>query len=101
MEHLLLALTYNKGELMYNKKYIVEKIEEFDHHNSLYENVEGCNCYLAYFNVGERGWFLYEEPDWFSTPHRVHTSEVKDVEYTDDKVVVTTRNTKLTFKLIK
>lgn len=87
---------------MYNKKYILEKIEEFNHHNSIYEGVEGSVCYLAYLNVGERGWFLFVETNgWYEYAHRIHTSVIRDVEYTDNQVIVTTRNTKLTFTLIK
>ena len=85
---------------MYNKKYRLDKVEEFNRHNPIYDDAEGCTCYLAYLNVGERGWFLYEENDWFSTPHRIHTSIVKDVEYNDNQVVVETQNTRLTFGLI-
>lgn len=86
---------------MYNKKYRVEKIEQFGRYNSIYEDMEGCVAYIAYLNVGDRGWFLYEQDDWFNTPHRIHTSTVNNIEYTDDLVIVTTNNTKLTFKLIK
>ena len=86
---------------MYNKKYILEKIEEFNTHNSIYDDIEGKTCYLAYLNVGERGWFLYEDGDWFSTPHRIHTSVIKDVKYTrGNQIIVMTQNTKLTFTLI-
>lgn len=88
---------------MYNKKYILEKIEEFHRHNPLYDNMEGCRCYLAYLDAGERGWFLYHrEGEWPNYwPHRVHTSVVKDVQYSDDAVIVTTLNTRFTFKLDK
>lgn len=89
---------------MYSKKYKLEKIEEFHRHNPIYDNMEGALCYLAYFKKGERGLFLYQvlDLDWFDAfPHRVHTSIVKDVEYTDDTVIVTTMNTRFTFKLIK
>ena len=88
---------------MYNKKYIIEKIEEFNEHNFVYEDVEGSICYPAYFNVGERGWFLYETrglESWFTSAHRIHTSVVKSVEYFDDKIIVETQNTRLTFKLV-
>lgn len=84
---------------MYNKKYRLEKVEEFNHHNPMYEDAEGKVCYLAYLNIGERGWVLWENNDWFSMVHRIHTSIVKDVEYTDNQVIVTTQNTKLTFTL--
>ena len=93
---------------MYNKKYVLEKIEEFGEHNSIYDDIEGNICYPAYFNVGERGWFLsIEDRGWGEYAHRIHTSTVKDVEYFDnmeyenDSIVVTTRNTRLTFTLIE
>lgn len=86
---------------MYNKKYILEKIEEMNGHNDIYDDVEGKTCYLAYLNVGERGWFLWEDNDWFSTVHRIHTSVIKNVEYTrGNQIIVTTQNTKFTFTLI-
>ena len=84
---------------MYNKKYRVEKIEEFNKHNPIYEGVEGSTCYLAYLNVGERGWFLYES-NWWEATHRIHTSVIQSVVYADDKIFVTTQNTKFTFVLI-
>lgn len=85
---------------MYNKKYKLEKIEEFGRPNYIYLEMRGCVCYLVYLNVGERGWFLYEANDWDSYPHRVHTSTIKEVEYTDNQVIVTTNNTRLTFTVI-
>lgn len=87
---------------MYNKKYRLEKIEEMNKHNSIYDDAEGSVCYLAYLNIGERGWFLREDDDWFfGEAHRIHTSTVKDVVYTDKQVFVETRNTKFTFTLIE
>ena len=86
---------------MYNKKYCLEKIEEFNRHNPIYDGIEGRICYLAYLNSGERGWFLYEDNDWFGMAHRIHTSTIKDVEYTrGNQVIVTTQNTKFTFTVI-
>lgn len=87
---------------MYNKKYRLEKIEQFNRPNYIYLEMEGRLCYLVYFNVGERGWFLYETGDMFDDiPHRVHTSTVKNVEYTrGNQVIVTTQNTRFTFTLI-
>lgn len=86
---------------MYNKKYILEKIEEFNGHNHTYDDMQGSVCYLAYFNVGERGWFLQEIENYYGySTHRIHTSIVKDVEYLEDKVIVRTKNTRLTFKLV-
>lgn len=88
---------------MYNKKYVIEKIEEFGDHNFIYDGVEGRIAYPAYFNVGERGWFLWiEECEWFGElAHRIHTSTIKNVEYTrGNQIIVTTRNTKFTFTLV-
>lgn len=91
---------------MYNKKYILEKIEEFNGHNYIYDNMEGCVCYPAYFNVGERGWFLIEPAFSFDTVHRIHTSVVKSVNYyqnaqlSSDYIAVETQNTRYIFRLI-
>lgn len=86
---------------MYSKKYILEKIEEFNHHNPIYDGVEGRIAYPVYFNAGERGWFLWiEDSGWYEYSHRIHTSIVKNVEYFDSYFIVTTQNTKFTFKLI-
>lgn len=92
----------NKKESnMYNKKYRVEKIEEFNRHNPIYEGMEGCVCIPAYLHVGEHGWFLYFRDDWFDQwPHRVRTSIVQEVEYADDTIIVTTENTRFTFRSI-
>lgn len=85
---------------MYSKKYCLIKIEELGEHNPIYDDVEGRVCYLAYLNIGERGWFLWETDDWFNTTHRVHTSTINNVEYKDNWVFVETNNTKFTFALI-
>lgn len=83
---------------MYSKKYLLENIEEFNGHNYVYDEAENSTCYLAYLKVGERGWFLYED-DWFGC-HRMHTSTIQNVEYNDDKIIVETKNTRLTFRLL-
>lgn len=86
---------------MYNKKYILEKIEEFNGHNHIYDDMEGRICHPAYFNVGERGWFLWIEDGWFDGfAHRIHTSTVKDVKYVDDTIIVETQNTKFVFRVV-
>lgn len=86
---------------MYNKKYIIEKIEESNGHNSIYDGVEGRLAYPAYFDVGERGWFLWIEDGWFyEFAHIIHTSTVKNVEYVDDAIIVKTRNTKFVFRMV-
>ncbi len=93
-----LSIENERGINMYNKKYYLEKIEEFGKHNFIYDNVEGSVCYLAYLNPGERGWFLYIEDDgWYEHAHRIHTSTIKTVEYVDHGVIVKTQNTKFTF----
>ena len=87
---------------MYDKKYIIEEIEEFNEHNDLYDNIKGSICYPAYFKVGERGWFLYESDYWYNMKaNRVCTTEIKSVEYIDDMIIVVTQNTKFTFRLVK
>ena len=86
---------------MYSKKYILEKIEEFNGPNPMYEDMEGVICYPAYFRPGERGWFLYEQKYGSAFPHRVHTSVIKDIEYVDGGIIVTTQNTRFTFGVIK
>ena len=85
---------------MYNKKYKLEKIEQHNKQNPIYEDMEGCTCYLAYLRPNERGWFLYIQDDWFDpTPHRVHTSVIQYVAYNGDTVTVRTTNTTFTFRL--
>lgn len=84
---------------MHNKKYRLEQLEEFNGHNPLYDNVRlGCICYLAYLMIGERGWFMYETGDPYDPPHRIHTSTIYDVKYRGELVVVTTHNTRFTFR---
>ncbi len=86
---------------MYNKKYRIEKIEELNGHNSIYDDVEGSIAYPAYFNIGERGWFLYIENGLYELAHRIHTSVINNVEYAEDgNIIVTTQNTKFTFTLV-
>ena len=85
---------------MYSKKYRLTNIIT-ENYNPIHEGLLEKICYLAYFNVGERGWFLYRTNDWFDSADRVHTSVVKNIDYTDDQVVVTTLNTKYVFELIK
>ena len=84
---------------MYSKKYRLEKIEEFNKHNPIYDDIEGSVCYPAYFNVGERGWFLWVENDWIGA-HRIHTSTVKNVVYANDVIIVETKNTRFLFRVI-
>lgn len=88
-----------KEKDMYDKRYIVESIEEFGGHNPIYEDMEGCIAYPAYLKVGERGWFIYKARDYFDTVHKVHLSPVKRVQYLEDQIIVTTKNTQLTFRV--
>lgn len=88
---------------MYSKKYRLTKLEEFGRHNPIYDEADGSVCYLAYLNPGERGWFLFEKftDEYWYIPHRVHTSVIQDVDYSQDgMVVLTTENTKFTFERI-
>lgn len=83
---------------MYDKKYRLDKIEEFNRHNPMYDDAEGKVCYLAYLYVGRRGLFLWQDNDHdYKIPHRVSTSVIENVEYADNKVIAITKNTKLTF----
>lgn len=87
---------------MYSKKYRCSKIDS-KRDNPYHDAIVGSVCYLAYLNIGERGWFLYEAHDWygFSSAHRIHTSVIKNVQYINsNQVVVTTENTKYVFDLI-
>lgn len=84
---------------MHDKKYRLKTIEEFNLHNDIYDDMEGCICYLAYLKVGERGWFLCETPYGFSA-HRVHTSIIDRVYYWDSEIIVETQNTRFTFVMI-
>lgn len=84
---------------MYSKKYRIEKIEEFNGHNSMYDNAPGCICYPAFLKIGERGWLLYEvklEDEWIAWPHRLHLSVIQNVDYSANQIVITTENTRLT-----
>lgn len=83
---------------MYSKKYRLEKIEEMNIPNPIYLDMLNATCYPAYFKVGDRGWFLFE--DYYGSAHRIHTSTVKEVICTDSQLFVTTRNTKFTFTVI-
>lgn len=87
---------------MFNTKYRLVEIADRKRYNPLYEDAEGSICYLAYFKVGERGWFLYEvEDDFFAPAHRMHTSEVQSVEFTDNGgVIVKTKNATYKFAVI-
>lgn len=86
---------------MYSKKYVLEKIEEFNGHNYIYDDMVGCVCHPAYFRVGDRGWFLYKHDDFFDRAHRIHTSTVQSVDYTDDSIILETNNTRFLFRLIE
>lgn len=87
---------------MFDAKYRLTEIADRKRYNPLYEAAEGSVCYLAYFKTGERGWFLYEVDDDFLAPvHRMHTSEVQNVEFTENGgVIVKTKNATYKFALI-
>lgn len=85
---------------MYNKKYRLQNIET-ERKNPMHTEILGKVCYLAYFKVGERGWFLCDTEEAFDPVHRIHTSDVKDVQYTrGNQVIVSTENTKYVFEVI-
>ena len=84
---------------MHNKKYRLKSIAT-DNMTDLHKNILGKVCYIAYFKVGERGWFFCDT-DETQPLHRIHTSCVKDVKYTrDNQVVVSTENTLYVFEVI-
>lgn len=91
---------------MYDKKFRLIRITK-DDYNSLphsrrhfYGNMSGRLCYLGFFKIGERGWFLCENGDEFDPVHRIHTSVVKDVKYEENgNIIVTTENTVYTFEV--
>lgn len=82
---------------MYSKKYRITSVEEIDGYNFMHDGMEGKICYPAYLKVGERGWFLYDTEDWCNPVHRIHTSPIEDVKYTDNQIIVKTENTVYTF----
>ena len=87
---------------MYSKKYRLQSIETANE-NPIHGEILGKVCYLAYFKVGERGWFLCDtEASSDRHVHRIHTSEVKVVEYhtRSHRVIVYTENTKYVFGVV-
>jgi len=87
---------------MYSKKYILEKVEEFNGHNRIYDKIEGTICYLAYFKEGERGLFLHEYDDSIlKTIRRVHTSIVQNTKAQGNYFIVQTSNTRFSFREVE
>lgn len=85
---------------MYNKKYRLVKIES-SQNNPLHNNLISKICYLAYLNVGEKGWFLCDTEEHTDPVHRIHTSVVKDVKHSGDtRITVITEHTKYVFEVI-
>lgn len=84
---------------MYNK-YRLKNIET-KRKNPMHAEILGKVCYLAYFNKGERGWFLCDTEETLDPVHRIHTSKVKDVQRTRGMdIIVSTENTKYVFEVI-
>ena len=85
---------------MHNKKYRLKSIAT-ENMTDLHKNILGKVCYLAFFRVGERGWFLCDTEELMHPVHKIHTSCVKDVKYTrGNQVVVSTENTLYVFEVI-
>ena len=87
---------------MYNKKYRLLNIKT-ERENPMHAEILDKVCYLAYFKVGERGWFLCDIEEGFDPVHRIQTSEVRSVQYTRGRgkqVVVSTENTRYVFEVI-
>lgn len=86
---------------MYSKKFRLTNIFRTSPYNEdFYKSIKGKACYLAYFKIGERGWFLCDSEAEYNPVHRIHTSEVKDVKYEENgNIIVTTENTVYTFEV--
>ena len=86
---------------MYNKKYRLIEIDRSDENKNVRDDMKNSICYLSYLKVGERGWFLYEADDPIVPVHRIHTSVIKDVQYTiSNQIIVVTENTKYVFEVM-
>ena len=84
---------------MYSKKFRLVGIFS-NRESDLHDSIIGKVCYLGFFRIGERGWFLVDEMQGFEPVHRIHTSEVKDVKYGENgQVIVNTQNTEYVFDL--
>lgn len=85
---------------MHSQKYRLVKIDT-ERPQLVHTSILNKICYIAYLKVGERGWFLCEVVDEIELPHRIHTSEIQNIEYTcDNQVVVSTENTRYVFKVV-
>ena len=84
--------------LMCNKKYRLMNIVT-DKYNPIHEPIIGKICFPAYFNIGERGWFLYKPYDLFDRTEKVHTSVVEYYIKTPEGFTVQTNNSKYVFKV--
>lgn len=85
---------------MFNKKYRLIEVES-PNGSDVHRECLGKVCYLAYFNIGERGWFLCDTEESFNPVHRIHTSNVRYVQHLrGNRVVVLTENTKYVFEVI-
>lgn len=86
-------------ENVYSKKYVIETIKECREHNPAYENLVGGYCFPAYLKIGCRGWLLcVANNSWDLTPHRLHTSIIKDIKYTEDALIIKSENTEIVLR---
>lgn len=90
---------------MFNKKYKLvkagRKTGEQPYPADLDNSMQGCTCYLAYFNPGETGWFLcWVDSEPYGVPHRIQTSKIQEVKEEADTVTVRTENTIYVFEPI-
>lgn len=87
---------------MYSKRYVIENIAEKGEHNPSYDDFIGGYCFPAYLKVGSRGWLLCVKNDsWTLTPHRLHTSIIKNIFCEEDMITVETEHTSLFIREIK
>lgn len=86
---------------MYSKKFRLTDIRRQSERNQVfYNSIKGNICYLGFFKIGERGWFLVDEMRGYDPVHRIHTSEVKDVKYEENgDIIVVTENTTYIFEV--
>lgn len=76
-------------------RYLLTNIES-ESHNPLHEQLIGRLCELVSFRLNNFGYFKVDIDGKF---HRIHTSDIRDVDASDfaNEITVTTRNSVYTF----
>lgn len=87
----------------YDIKFKCASVQQVHNTDNPYpRSIEGAVCYPAYLKQGERGWILFEVYEIFGqvpSVHRFHTSEIQELEYEQDKIIVHTENSIYTFEV--